>query len=471
MLRKRFLGGARRIALEMPPMIPTPTSSEPLSQRYAVIGTGHRSEMYIRALATTFRDQAQLVAFVDPNPIRAAYYNALLEGEGLQPVPVRHPDVLEATIAELQIDRVIVTSRDDTHADMIERSLKAGARVVVEKPLTMSVDGANRITAAVAETGLDVVVAFNYRYSPRNTAVKAAIASGAIGTPTSIHFEWLLDTAHGADYFRRWHRDKRNSGGLLVHKSAHHFDLVNWWLSDSPQRVYAVGSLQFYGDRAVAERGEMATSARGSADESIGDPFALDLRRDDRLRSLYLDAERLDGYIRDQNPFAPGITIEDNLSAVVSYTRGTSMSYSLNAHSPWEGYRASINGTEGRLELDVVERSAIVPDDDGSIPVDPSAVDVTGLADAVRPMADRLLLQRHWQRATVIEIAEGEGAHGGGDQRLLNDVFSGAGDDPLYRAAGLADGLEAIAVGLAGNVSLETGQAVAIDELGFESRL
>ena len=38
-------------------------------------------------------------------------------------------------------------------------------------------------------------------------------------------FEWLLNTQHGADYFRRWHRDKRNIGGLLVHKSTHHFDL------------------------------------------------------------------------------------------------------------------------------------------------------------------------------------------------------------------------------------------------------
>ena len=49
-----------------------------------------------------------------------------------------------------------------------------------------------------------------------------------------MHFEWALDTVHGADYFRRWHREKKNSGGLLVHKSSHHFDLVNWWLGDVP---------------------------------------------------------------------------------------------------------------------------------------------------------------------------------------------------------------------------------------------
>ena len=63
----------------------------------------------------------------------------------------------------------------------------------------------------------------------------------------SVHFEWLLDTVHGADYFRRWHRQKANSGGLMVHKSGHHFDLVYWWLNAQPVTVGAMGRLGFYG--------------------------------------------------------------------------------------------------------------------------------------------------------------------------------------------------------------------------------
>ena len=68
------------------------------------------------------------------------------------------------------------------------------------------------------------------------------LKSGIVGEITSVHFEWLLDTRHGADYFRRWHREKRNSGGLLVHKSTHHFDLMNFWLASYPERVYAEGA-------------------------------------------------------------------------------------------------------------------------------------------------------------------------------------------------------------------------------------
>ena len=103
--------------------------------------------------------------------------------------------------------------------------------MVVEKPLTIDPESTRQIAEAVERTGRQVVVTHNYRYSPRNSALKELIKNGSIGTPLSVTFEWVLDTAHGADYFRRWHRDKTNSGGLLIHKASHHFDLVNWLLS------------------------------------------------------------------------------------------------------------------------------------------------------------------------------------------------------------------------------------------------
>ena len=58
-------------------------------------------------------------------------------------------------------------------------------------------------------------------------------------------------------------------------------------------------------------------------------------------------------------------------------------------------------------------------------------------------------------------IPDGEGGHGGGDAQLLSDVFDGADSDPLGRRASWLDGVRSVAVGLAGNRSLETGQAVA----------
>ncbi len=443
--------------------------------RYALVGTGSRAQMYLDAITGPHSDVAELVAWSDTNPGRLDWYEGRLTAAGA-PVPVRFaPDELGAAIAEHRVDRVIVTSPDFTHADFVVAALEAGADAIVEKPLTTSEEGVRRIAEAAERTGRSVTVTFNYRYSPRNSALKEVIASGAIGRVTSVHFEWVLDTAHGADYFRRWHRDKANSGGLLIHKASHHFDLVNWWIADAPTRVFASGGLRFYGAENAAARGLGERPARGSDDSPLRDAFSLDLRDDATLKGLYYDQESHDGYLRDRDVFDPGITIEDNLALVVDYARGATMSYALNAHSPWEGYTVAVNGTEGRAELTVVERGAVLLDADGKVVVDPSArpEEVVhgggrGAGHDARPVSERLVVQRHFEQAREVGIPEGTGGHGGGDAVLLREVFVGRTEDPLDplgRAASWLDGVRSMAVGLAGNRSLETGQAVRTADL------
>ncbi|HEX5729588.1 Gfo/Idh/MocA family oxidoreductase [Microbacterium sp.] len=437
-----------------------------MTERYAVVGAGSRASLYVNAIAGPFADRATLVAICEPNPVRAALYVDELAAAGGDVPEVWHPDRLEQMITSLGIDRVIVTARDDLHAELIVRALDAGADVVVEKPLTIDAPSARRIEEAIERTGRQVVVTFNYRYSPRNSALRQVIQDGLIGEVTSIDFSWMLDTKHGADYFRRWHREKKNSGGLLVHKASHHFDLVNWWIHSEPRRVYASGGLRFYGADNAAARGLGQRPSRGTH-EGAHDAFELDLRADDRLAALYLDAEQHDGYVRDLDVFSDGITIEDNLALVVDYASGATLSYSLNAHSPWEGYRVAVNGTKGRVELDVIERGAVL-EDEGLHPVlDPSATDA-GSSGSLRPEGERLLLQRHWEAPVEIEIGGTAGGHGGGDALLLSDVFVGPSDDPLARPADWRDGVRSIAVGIAGNISLETGQPVQVADLGID---
>ena len=431
-------------------------------RRYVVVGTGHRVQMYLDAMAGPHRDDAELVGMLDPNPGRIAVHAAALADAGLDVASVvtGHPDELERVVADAPADRVIITSPDHTHADLIVRSLDAGADVVVEKPLTIDPDSTRQISAAVGRTGRQVVVTHNYRYSPRNSGLKELILNGSIGTPLSVVFEWVLDTAHGADYFRRWHRDKSKSGGLLIHKASHHFDLVNWLLSDAPTQVYARGGVRFYGAENAAARGLPSRPERGTHDGPHS-PWELDLRRDPRLKALYLDNESYDGYHRDQDVFGPGVTAEDNLAVLADYQSGATLSYSLNAHSPWEGYRIYVNGTEGRAELEVIERSAVLLDDDGSVILDPSAQ----VESASRSAGQRLTVQRHWEAAQDVKIEEGEGGHGGGDALLLADVFRGAADDWLERPSSWVDGVRSIAVGMAGNESLRTGLPVKVADL------
>jgi predicted dehydrogenase len=424
--------------------------------RYGVVGTGSRAGFYLKAL--TRRTSDQLVAWSDPNPGRLEVYERRVLAAGVSaPARFDHDKIAEA-VREHALDRVIITAPDRVHAAAVVSALEGGADVIVEKPLTTDEEGVRAITDAVRRTGRDVVVTFNYRYSPRNSALREVIASGQIGQVTSLHFEWLLDTAHGADYFRRWHRDKANSGWLLVHKSSHHFDLVNWWLGAEPVRVYASGGLRFYGDEAAARHQPGQVSA-----------FRLDLSTIPSYRELYLEQEHHDGYRRNQDVFGPGITIEDNLSLVVDYTGGATMSYSLNAHAPWEGYAVGVNGTLGRAELTVVERGSVTLDEGGHVVVDPSARPDLVPDDGNRPVSEKLVVQKHFGPAVEVPIPEGTGGHGGGDASLSQEVFgSGGVEDPLKRAASWRDGVRSVVVGIAANRSLSTGQAVAVADLAVD---
>jgi predicted dehydrogenase len=422
--------------------------------------------MYVGALTGTHADVGELVALCDPNPVRMDHYRQ--NYPGLAEVPTYAPEELDRLLAETRPEALIVTSPDATHDRYITAALEHGIDAITEKPMTIDAPRLHRIVDAVHASPGDLTVTFNYRYSPRNSVVRQLIAEGAIGQVTSVHFEWLLDTAHGADYFRRWHRLKDVSGGLLVHKSTHHFDLVNWWLADAPTRVYASGGLKFYG-RANADARGLGERTPLSRDNAADDPFRLDMAADPQLTALYLNAEHVDGYQRDLDVFNDSISIEDSLHLLVDYAGGATMSYTLSAYGPWEGYRVAFTGTEGRIELDVVERGhlASANEKQKGVVVDPSAVHDEAGSDQVRPVGERVLLQRHWEPAREIEIPAGVGGHGGGDAMLLDDLFRGATHDPLGRAAGYLDGIRSVIVGVAGNTSLAERRPVETPEFGL----
>ena len=339
-------------------------------KRHAIVGTGGRAGMYVRALCDTWCADNALVALCDLSHTRMAWHNQRLqEQHDHPPLPMYHADDFDKMIAEARPDVVIVTTIDATHHHYIIRAMQLGCDVICEKPMTTDARKARAIFDAIEQTGRSLRVTFNYRYAPANSKLRQLLAAGTIGRPLHVDFSWLLDTSHGADYFRRWHREKHNSGGLLVHKATHHFDLVNWWLASWPQQVFALGNLMFYGAANAAARGEHYSYARYTGEEAArDDPFALFLDQDPGLRGLYLDAEAETGYLRDRNVFGDPITIEDTLCVTARYRNAALLSYSLVAYAPWEGYRVAITGTRGRLELEVVEKVHTAPQQVSPLP-------------------------------------------------------------------------------------------------------
>ncbi|MDQ8206490.1 Gfo/Idh/MocA family oxidoreductase [Coraliomargarita sp. SDUM461003] len=431
----------------------------PQKKRYAIVGTGSRSLMFRNAILKEYAATCDLVALCDINPLRM---QAWQKADGLD-LPSYAPEAFEQMIQAHQVDVVIVTTIDRTHHTYLCRAMEAGCDVVTEKPMTVDTEKCAQILETQERTGKKLTVTFNYRYAPRNSKVKELLQSGLIGTVTSLHFEWMLDTQHGADYFRRWHRDKRNSGGLMVHKSTHHFDLVNWWLSSRPETVVAMGDLRFYGRENAEARGEPRSYVRGTNDTRVQrDPFALDLTGNEELKQLYYECESADGYLRDQNVFGDGISIEDDVGVMVRYQNKAVMTYHLVAFAPWEGYRVSFNGTQGRLEIDVTEKSYVsAGEGDHNL-----SRNVKGGASHQVLEPTSLLYRPHWGEPQKIEIEESNsGGHGGADEILLRDVFGEPQEDPLKRAAGHKDGALSILTGIAANQSMATGLPVNIKQL------
>jgi len=422
-------------------------------KRYVLVGSGGRAEFFYGALATDFRETSELLAFCDINQTRMDYANRILVDKyNHEAVKTYKSNEFDQMIELEKPDAVIVTSMDRTHHTYIIRALELGCDVVTEKPMTVDEKKCQQILDAVERTGRNVRVTFNYRYAPHHTKARELIASGTIGKVTSVHFEWLLNTQHGADYFRRWHRNKQNSGGLLVHKSTHHFDLVNFWIGSQPESVFAFGDLLFYGRENAEQRGETQFYERATGNPlAENDPFALHLDKNEHLKAMYLDAEHEDGYRRDQSVFGDGINIEDTMGVLVRYKNNAILTYSLNAYLPWEGYRIAFNGTKGRIEMNIVEQSYV---NSGGEKSEEGALKEQTIK--VFPM---------FAAPYEVEVEEGIGGHGGGDPVLLNDLFGTPVEDPFQRAANHIDGARSILTGIAANRSIQTGLAVQIDDL------
>ncbi len=431
---------------------------------YVVVGTGGRSSMFISAICKDYKEHAELKAVCDSNQTRMNFYNDEMKSEyGVDPVPTYKAEEFDKMIAEQKPDKVIVTTMDRTHHKYICRAMELGCDAISEKPMTTDPEKCQQIIDTKKKTGKDLIVTFNYRYSPRNTKIKEVIKSGVVGEINSVHFEWVLDTSHGADYFRRWHRDKRNSGGLMVHKATHHFDLVNWWIDSFPETVFAMGDLMFYGKENAEKRGVTEFYSRARDNEiAAKDPFALKVGKEDgRIKSLYYDAEHEDGYFRDQSVFGSGISIEDNMAVMVRYRNKTILNYSLNAHSPWEGYKVMFNGTKGRLEFNVIEKSYVSGHHE-----DFNQPGMRELDSDTKGLVPEIMFQPHWGKPQVITYEQGDkGGHGGGDVRLLDDVFIGVKDNSLGHAAGYVDGAKSILIGISANKSMATGLPVNVADL------
>ena len=431
MKRRDFVktaGIAATAALFAPAIVTAQTPPK----RYALIGTGHRGTgMWGKDLVAKYANELKFVGLCDINPKRVEAGKKLIGADC--PTFTNFDEMCAKTKPEI----LMVTTVDATHHEFITRALAKGIDVITEKPMVTEAKQAQAIIDAEKRYNRNITVAFNYRYSPKHQKMKEILDSGEIGKITSVDFSWYLDVRHGADYFRRWHRLKSKGGSLWVHKATHHFDLVNWWIGADPIEVSAFGALNVYGKNGTF-RGENCRSC----DYKKECQFYWDINKDQRLVKLYNECEDVDGYNRDGCVFREDCDTYDAMNAIVKYSNGVNMSYSLNAHEPFEGYRIAFNGTKGRFEVRDYEKQPWESEH-----------------------KTELSLTKNFGKREMIEVPQIQADHGGGDRVLKDIIFKGKQMPEIMKLPGSRAGAMSCLTGIAARTSIEQKRPVKISEL------
>lgn len=429
--------------------------------RYALCGLSVRA-IYNFALpllgkrdevgANDFSPTSELVGIFDIDSERVAQFLAKFQMR----LPIYTPaEGVERMLDETRPDVLLVAGPDATHYEQILCGLRRGLKVIAEKPMVINSEQAQAVLKAEEESTGELIVAHNLRYASIARRIKELLGSGRVGRVTNIEFVYNLDTFHGASYFYRWNRERKNSGGLSIHKSVHHIDLINWLLDSVPETVFAFGALNYYGKggahKPLGDEGRALSLAETRArcpyfrQHYLPKGAAPDRRITpgwDALELPYSAQYPNDAYIYDE-----AIDIEDTYGAVLRYRNGAILSYSCNFSTPWEGFTLAINGTEGRLET----TRYFEPDP-------------TGLTAPQSPKEKIVYYPLFGGREEFTVETEG-GGHGGADWHIQRDLFGSDGVKfPDLQADGYA-GAIAIAAGEAIWRSAQEGRPYSMQEL------
>ncbi|MCB0748262.1 MAG: Gfo/Idh/MocA family oxidoreductase [Ignavibacteriae bacterium] len=420
--------------------------------KVALVGTGIRgTSFWGKRLVEQYSDILEFVGLSDINPGRLKFGHEYIGANC--PTFINFDEMLRKTNPDL----VIVTTKDSTHHEFIIRALDFGCDVLTEKPLTIDEYKCQQIIDAERRSSKNLIVGFNYRWSPYATKIKELLMNNSIGKITSVDFHWYLNTYHGASYFRRWHGLRQSGGTLWVHKATHHFDLLNWWLDSDPEEVFAYGDLEYYGSNGPFKGNNCRDCKHTKECE-----FYWDITKDEHMMNLYVANEKHDGYIRDNCLFRDEINIYDKMSAQVKYKNNITLNYSLTTYSPYEGWRVAFNGTEGRIEgwLDIPYHKGVTIDQ-----AEMHAKEMEQTSETEK-IFEPIILHKLWKNHEVINVPFEKEGHGGGDKRLHDKIFVNPDKvDPYNRAAGIRDGAMSILIGIAARKSIESNEPIKIAEL------
>ncbi len=201
-----------------------------MTKRYGIIGTGLMGQEHIRFLNRL--DGVTVAAIADPDPGMRTEAASLAKAETFSD----H----RALLSEAHLDALIIASPNHTHHDILTDAMATDLPIMVEKPLCSTVADAEHIRLAAERRAAPIWVAMEYRYMPAIARLIKEVDKGTIGK-----LRMLAIREHRFPFLEKvgnWNRFSRFSGGTLIEKCCHFFDLMRLIIGCEPVRVFASGA-------------------------------------------------------------------------------------------------------------------------------------------------------------------------------------------------------------------------------------
>lgn len=359
-----------------------------------VFGYGARGGIYAN-YALTFPEEYEVVAVVESDKVRR---EEAAEKIGC-PVFADYRDMFAANI---EADFVAVATQDNQHEEHAVACMKQGYDLLLEKPISNTLEGCKRIYQTACDEKRRVIVCHVLRYAPFYKKVKEIIDSGELGEIVSIHASENVGYYHQAhSYVRGPWRNKEQSSPMILAKCCHDMDIIRWLMGKPCQTVSSFGGLHLF---------KKENAPEGSA------AYCSDCKLDCmyKAQDVYTDKTRLTfkGYFCDKTAdtdekvwaalkhtqydrcvFKCDNNVVDHQVQIMQFEGGVTANHTMTAFSR-DIYRdIKIHGTKGEL-VGVMEKCWI----------------------EVRPFGKPV-------REETWEITATVGGHGGGDQSMMHDIY------------------------------------------------
>lgn len=211
------------------------------SVKYAIIGTGMMGHEHLRNLALV-RDLAgmdvQVVALIDPDTPMLESALALARELGNKDVQA-YSSLDDVPVDD--VDAFVIVSPNFTHHSIITQLVPLGKAILAEKPVCVTLEQCDNLQRLLTHYCAPFWVAMEYRYMPPTARFLERLRSGETGTVRLLSIK-----EHRYPFLEKvgdWNRFSDNTGGTLVEKCCHHFDLMRLITQSEPVRVFASGAI------------------------------------------------------------------------------------------------------------------------------------------------------------------------------------------------------------------------------------